>query len=650
MNRISQKKKLSISIFLLLVLIIGIGYAYLTSNLSITGATEVVANTWNIHFENLNVKDGSVTASSPATIQSNNVDITYSIHLSRPKDYYEFTVDVKNDGTLPGKVSISELSGITADASSVIDYSITYINGRTVAIGDILNAGAKKIIKVKVFYKDDISAIDLPSSNINLSLTYTLQYVQSDSEEPTLDTIKQELISNNSSCFTKYIGEVTDEVGQTVTASNVYFDNCADKRNVIFGGYCWQIIRTTETGGIKMIYNGDVVDNKCLSTRSNHKGMISSDNEVVNLNSRYLYGSSFTIDTINNTFTLVDTVMEIWSNTSYNNLISKFTCKNTTGTCTTLYGIGNYASNDSAITVSYSIGNTNYAQIGTSPFNAYDSSGSMVGYMYNKTYKFDTSLPSNDVLFGNDIAYSNGMYTLLPSSSESTLGTTKDATHHYTCNNTTGTCNKVRYYYFYNSDSGYYIELDGEENIDEAVNNMLYDDSVNRYNSSIKGIIDAWYKNNLLDYTTYMENAIFCNNRSINDLGGWDPDGGSIDSDLTFVNFDYPTSLVCPNITDQFSVSNNKAKLTYPIALLQNEEIMNMNNSLRITNDDWWNISPYGFYLSTVGVLGIDYSGTDNEFYVNVDTPNGVRPAISIMANSSISSGTGSESDPWIVE
>ena len=115
-----NKRKLSISILLILLLAIGIGYAYLTSNLSITGSTEVVANTWNIHFENLNVSTGSVTATTPASIQSNNVDITYAITLSRPKEYYEFTVDIKNDGTLPGKVSISTLNGITTAAELII--------------------------------------------------------------------------------------------------------------------------------------------------------------------------------------------------------------------------------------------------------------------------------------------------------------------------------------------------------------------------------------------------------------------------------------------------------------------------------------------------------------------------------------------------
>ncbi len=180
MKRVNNKKNLYKSIFLLAILIIGIGYAYLTSNLSITGATEVVANTWDIHFENLQVSEGGVIATSPAIINGNNASVNYAVTLSRPKDFYEFTVDVKNDGTLPGKVSISELSGLDTSSSKVIDYSVTYMNDRDVSIDDILNPTSTKTVKVRVYYKDDIDEDDFPENNLNLNLTYTLQYVQSD--------------------------------------------------------------------------------------------------------------------------------------------------------------------------------------------------------------------------------------------------------------------------------------------------------------------------------------------------------------------------------------------------------------------------------------------------------------------------------------
>ena len=71
------------------------------------------------------------------------------------------------------------------------------------------------------------------------------------------------LYKENNTCVTKYEGEVTDEVNKTVNASNVYFDKCANQRNVIFGGFCWQVIRTTETGGTKVLYNGIPTNGKC---------------------------------------------------------------------------------------------------------------------------------------------------------------------------------------------------------------------------------------------------------------------------------------------------------------------------------------------------------------------------------------------------
>ena len=54
----------------------------------------------------------------------------------------------------------------------------------------------------------------------------------------------------------------------TATVGNVpvyYYRGDADKvnNNIIFNNICWKIIRTTETGGIKIIYNGTPTDGKC---------------------------------------------------------------------------------------------------------------------------------------------------------------------------------------------------------------------------------------------------------------------------------------------------------------------------------------------------------------------------------------------------
>ena len=52
-----------------------------------------------------------------------------------------------------------------------------------------------------------------------------------------------------------------------------YYRGEVDNNNVLFGGYCWQIVRTTETGGVKLIYNG----------KPNNKGTCSNtilDNDI----------------------------------------------------------------------------------------------------------------------------------------------------------------------------------------------------------------------------------------------------------------------------------------------------------------------------------------------------------------------------------
>ena len=635
MKRVNNKKNLYKSIILLIILAIGIGYAYLTSNLSITGATEVVANTWDIHFDNLNVTTGSVTASTPATIDSNDTSIEYAITLSRPKDFYEFTVDVKNDGTLPGKVSISTLSGLDTTSSKIIDYSIKYTNGNPVNIGDILNAGAKKTIKVRVFYKDDISESDFPSNNLNLNLTYTLQYVQSEEDAPTANSIVQDLITNNSSCFTKYEGQVTDQVGETVTANNVYYNGCVDKRHIIFNNMCWQMVRTTETGGIKIIYNGEPDNNgECGSSRGDHKGIKQPDYATSNtLDSEFLYGNGFTYDISTSEFTLTDTTTATWSDSTYENLLGKFTCKTNNNKCTTIYQINDYKSNTEAYITYYNIDNINYYSIGISSYNANYRSLANVGYMFNKVYNYQSVALTSGSLWGNDVSYSNGTYTLLPANGESTLGTNRNDKHRYTCNNTTGTCNIVRYYYHNNE----YIDLDGEANIEEVINNMLYADNVNKYNSSIKGIIDNWYRQNLSNNTNMLEDTVYCNARNISNWEntGWNPNG--LGYKLEFKNYSSITDLTCPNITDQFAISNNKAKLTYPVALLEEEEWNNSNNLSAIG----WTISPYFFEdLAKVRTGG-------GNTVVNMQ---GIKPVVSLKNNITISEGDGSVTNPWIVE
>ena len=116
---------------------------------------------------------------------------------------------------------------------------------------------------------------------------------------------------------------------------------------------------------------------------------------------------------------------------------------------------------------------------------------------------------------------------------------------------------------------------------------------------------------------------------------------------MIFKNNNNITNLECHNITDQFAVANTKATLKYPIALLQDEEISIINNSSLFNNETIWTLSPnyFGNWFATMRELN---DGTSSHDYVTFSHK--IRPVITLSNNNIITSGTGAEEDPWIVE
>ena len=481
-------------------------------------------------------------------------------------------------------------------------------------------------------------------------------------------------LSENNSCMIKYQKEVTDQVGVTTTASKVYFDRCIDHRNIIFGNFCWQVVRTTETGGTKLIYNGEPVDGKCEGSRGDHIGIVGKEINYINdinantidMSGDYLYGSSFTYDKTNATFSLINTKLATWSDSTYDNLLGKYTCMNTTGTCTKLYNVNSYETNTFATTASYTIGNTNYAQIGTTPFNGSNKSPAMAGYMFNKIYNYQYKYVDGSTYykFGSEVTYDNGTYTLSGNTSNiRSMASMQVKNYHYTCWNSTGECRNIAYVYYTNETVAYYIILSNGKNVSDALNDMLTNDNVNKYNSSIKGIIDAWYSQEFSNYTDYLEDTVFCNSRDIADIGGWNPNGGEThQTNLKFknhsvTNYNGISNLACTNIKDQLSVSNNKAKLKYPVGLMAEEEsyilspstsLESPNLALLKTNTHWWVLSPRTFNEMDLYNNNVNEKGNKSNY--SSFYPSGARPVISIKPSVVISSGTGSETDPWIIK
>ena len=181
-----QRKKNILVLLLVLLCSLSFGYALLTRNLMINGSSKIHNSTWDIHFENLNVTDSSVELSDgdvAATIQSSTTDVAYTITLNTPGDFYEFTVDAVNAGSIDGMVEsvTSKLNDtVITTLPAYLDYKVTYSDDAPIEVNHLLKKGETETYKVRVEFKKDIEKIDLPESTITLSFDFSVVYVQAD--------------------------------------------------------------------------------------------------------------------------------------------------------------------------------------------------------------------------------------------------------------------------------------------------------------------------------------------------------------------------------------------------------------------------------------------------------------------------------------
>ena len=188
MNKFNKKRSIYIMITIVTILLIGLGYAFLTSNLNIIGNTNINKNTWGVEFENVQVAEGSVEADTPQI--SNKTTVNYTVTLDKPGDYYEFTVDAVNKGSIDAMIDTVSNTGLTPEQKKYLEYSATYSDGTEVKPKQELKSGQKEKIQVIVEYKKDITVEDLPSENQQLTLTFSIEYVQKDdSSEPVVHPV-----------------------------------------------------------------------------------------------------------------------------------------------------------------------------------------------------------------------------------------------------------------------------------------------------------------------------------------------------------------------------------------------------------------------------------------------------------------------------
>ncbi len=179
-KRIKHKKRMD-RLFILVIVcfaFLGIGYSYISTSLNINGTANVTAASWDVHFDNLNITDGSVTATTPADITSDTT-VEFAATLEEPGDFYEFTVDVVNSGTMDAMIDDFGISPeLTSDQQKYLEYTVTYSDGVELEEKQELKQGTTETLKVRFSYIENEDKTNYPTEDQTFTIEFTVTYTQ----------------------------------------------------------------------------------------------------------------------------------------------------------------------------------------------------------------------------------------------------------------------------------------------------------------------------------------------------------------------------------------------------------------------------------------------------------------------------------------
>ena len=195
MEKERRTKALVIVVLLIVIAGLTIAFAALSTTLNINGTAYLDAAKWGIRFENLSspTKIGSATTTGTAKIEeSKSAEITgMNVSLSTPGDKVTYTVDLVNKGTINAKIDKIEKTVLTSEQQKYLIFKVTDKDGREVSEGDILSAGETRNLTITIEFIKDLTKGDLPKQTSTISLSYKLNFVQTDEKATTSDSSKQ---------------------------------------------------------------------------------------------------------------------------------------------------------------------------------------------------------------------------------------------------------------------------------------------------------------------------------------------------------------------------------------------------------------------------------------------------------------------------
>ena len=196
-----NKKSNKTTLLILLLLGISIGYAALSTTLKINGTTTIAKNTWDIYWDHIDNQSGVTPTTVPVIGDDNengvNTVVTWGVTLDKPGDYFEFTVDAVNAGSIDAEILKIEhkLNGAVMDNENklppYIKYTVAYADGVKIKTGRLLPKApdltstpkvlTREPIKVRVAYDRDVvtnSDVNSQAAPVTYNLSFEITYGQ----------------------------------------------------------------------------------------------------------------------------------------------------------------------------------------------------------------------------------------------------------------------------------------------------------------------------------------------------------------------------------------------------------------------------------------------------------------------------------------
>ncbi|MBQ8659748.1 MAG: hypothetical protein IJ475_02805 [Bacilli bacterium] len=444
-----------------------------------------------------------------------------------------------------------------------------------------------------------------------------------------------------------------------------YFRGGVTNNNVIYGTSCWKIVRTTSSGGVKLIYNGDVIGGAC-----NNTGVVSElgksvfNTDATSITSSQFLSYSSEISSVMNeikyiewfglydldlvernmsgsTYYYMDDVVyrgTVYNPTgnvasyswdsNYQDLVGKYTCLSGSPSCSTMYYVY-WADSTYAKLVLLNNGLTKESVLSEYETNATSNSSTDLIYFCKSVSWNGTqySGADSDCVYYNKNDLVNNWYN--PDDIENSIVYKLDVgEYNYTnFSNNVAIGNSVYYIYRWNTEADgapsyqirnyvNYVTLSGGTTITD-ITNMAFDYDINSgsvVNSEVLDYIDSKYMmSGGNSFSTYLEKDSICIDRSFykkpgyySDVTSYNVAYGGYFSGWYRANQSFLPVLEC-DADDSYQ---------YIFGMLSVDEVMLAGGVFNNSNSDYylytglpyWTLSPYSIgensYVFVVGADG----------------------------------------------